>query len=369
MKIAYLGIKGLPSHSGAERVVEAVATRLAGRHQITVYCSSRYTPAKASIPGLRLIRVPCLGGKYSHMISVDFLAALHAILRGDYDLVHLHNLEAAFVLPLLWLRYPVVSTLHGFPYLVSKWSSLAKQATRWMEIPFTKLSNRITSVSSREAGEFHERYHRAVDYIPNGVSTELAPNLVAARAILEQHTLEPGKYLLFVAGRIEPTKGAHLAIQAVNRLKGDFSLLVVGDDTQVPGYSLQLKELAGSRVRFQPFVESSEVLSSLMAHSAGLVFPSMVEAMSMVLLEAASLGVPIVCADIPANRAVLPEQALYFTSGEAEDLAARLEWALGHSSEMKALGAQAQAWVRAHFDWDGIAEQYDRLYREVVGEG
>ena len=42
MRIAFIGIKGLPSKGGAERVVEAIAEGLAGKHEITVYCNSPY---------------------------------------------------------------------------------------------------------------------------------------------------------------------------------------------------------------------------------------------------------------------------------------------------------------------------------------
>ena len=85
----------------------------------------------------------------------------------------------------------------------------------------------------------------------------------------------------------------------------------------------------------------------------------------MMLLEAASLGAPIVCSDIPANTAVLPEQALYFRSGDADDLADKMRWALEHPMEMPRLGQQAQSWVRASFSWDQIAEQYDQLYQNL----
>ena len=103
MKIAYLGIKGLPARGGAERVVEAITQRLADRHEITVYCSRRYSDENSSVRGVRLVRLPSLAGKYTFMTSLDFLAAWHALLYGDYDLIHLHNIEAGFILPLLRL--------------------------------------------------------------------------------------------------------------------------------------------------------------------------------------------------------------------------------------------------------------------------
>jgi len=192
MKIAYLGVKGLPARSGAERTVEAIATRLADRHDITIYCSSRYTPPAASVPGIRLVRMPGLRGKYTHMTSVDFMAACHAVLRGDYDLIHLHHIEAGFVLPLLRLKYPVVSTAHGFAYRLEKWSPFARKLLYMMVSPFIKLSKVVTSVSAKDAAELQTRYQRQVFYVPNGVSLEPAPDVEKARMILAQHGLTYG---------------------------------------------------------------------------------------------------------------------------------------------------------------------------------
>jgi glycosyltransferase involved in cell wall biosynthesis len=88
--------------------------------------------------------------------------------------------------------------------------------------------------------------------------------------------------------------------------------------------------------------------------------------MSVMLLDAASIGASILCSDIPANVSALQQQALYFKSGDAQDLAEKLLWALDHPGEMQALGAQAQVWMRENSSWDRITERYDRLYREVA---
>lgn len=69
MRIAFIGIKGLPSKGGAERVVEAITDRLKEKYDLTVYCNSRYTPKETAIPGVRLIRISTLKGKYLQPFS------------------------------------------------------------------------------------------------------------------------------------------------------------------------------------------------------------------------------------------------------------------------------------------------------------
>jgi len=140
-------------------------------------------------------------------------------------------------------------------------------------------------------------------------------------------------------------------------------LVVIGDSQTDPEYSQEIRELADQRVHFIPFIADKAELFGILVGAKIFVFPSTVEAMSMALLEAASLAVPVICGDIPANTTVLPEHALYFRSGDAGDLCDKLKWAVNNPEEMKRMGLRAQAWVRENFSWDVIAKQYDELYR------
>jgi len=365
LRVAYLGIKGLPSQAGADRVVEAIAKRmLAHDVQPTVYCDRIITPHNASIKGVRLIRLPAIPGKHLRSASLALFSALHAMLFGKYDIVHLHNLEASFVLPILRLKYQIIATSHGFAYRRDKWGSIAKRALRFMEVPFVKFSNVATSVSASDAEELEERSRRIIKHIPNGTESEIKPDLEFAKQLLEKHGLSPGKYLILVAGRIIPTKGVHLAIESITRLAKNIPLLIVGDGEA--NYLYELREMAGPLVHFQSLIKEPSVLYGLMADSQCLIFPSFYEAMSMVLLEAAQLGVPIVCSDLPENNAVLGENATYFESGNIDSLTEKLTWALEHPGEISRLSERAAKRVGLDFSWDVITARYVELYQKLA---
>ncbi len=158
-------------------------------------------------------------------------------------------------------------------------------------------------------------------------------------------------------------------LDAFSSIAGNLLVVVVGDPRTDPEYAAELGHSADSRVHFIPFIADRAELFGIISGAQFFVFPSTIEAMSMVLLEASSLGVPIVCSDIPANLAVLPEQALHFRCGDIDDLRQKLAWAIAHAAEMRELGLRAQAWVRQCFSWDHIAEQYDILYESTVPSG
>jgi glycosyltransferase involved in cell wall biosynthesis len=364
MKIAYLGSKGLPSKSGTERVVEAIVTRLSGKHEITVYCDARYTPQETNMDGIHLIRIPTIKGKHIQATYLFFISAIHALFCR-YDLIHLHGTDACFMLPVLRLRYKVVTTAHGVPGRLKrlKWGKTARFFIRSMEYPFIYLSNYATSVSQPDADYLKARYRRNAIYIPNGVDDPVRFDLERARVELNQLGREPGKYLLFAAGRIDPTKGCHLLLEALNLLENPCKLIVVGDLNQVPSYGDYLKEIADEKqVVFLPPIADKELLLGIVKQANFFVFPSTDEGMSMMLLEAASLQTPVICSDIPENRAAMKDNVLYFCSGNVVDLVNKIQWALEHPKEMMCLGNNASAHVKANLTWEKIAAQYEEIY-------
>lgn len=366
MRIAYLGIKGLPSKGGAERVVESIVHRLAKQHELTVYCNSRYTPRDVQVRGIRLVRIPTLAGKYLQAISLFVLSALHALFKGDYDLIHVHNAEACFVVPLLRLRYRIVATSHGPAYARDKWGWLGKRLIRLNDYFFTWFPNTLTCVSRPLAEEYERKYGRKVHYLPNGVEDDPSLDMKATVTTLKANRVTDD-YILFAAGRLDPTKGCHLLLQAFAGLKDDVQLVVVGDMGTLPAYGRKLQQMADERVRFIPFIQSKAELFGIVQNARFFVFPSTVEAMSMMLLEVASLGVPVICSDIPENTSVLGKHALYFRSGDVDDLANKLRWALDHGEAVRGFGNAAQVWVKQNYSWDAIAERYEKLYKEVLG--
>jgi glycosyltransferase involved in cell wall biosynthesis len=367
MKIAHIGIKGLPSKGGAERVVESVVHRLKNRYDLTIYCDRRYTSKHTETPCIQLIRIPTIPGKHLQPFSLMLFSALHALLFGNYDFIHLHNAEACFVAPLLRLRYRILATSHGPAYDRQKWGRVARYLIRVVDYFFVKFPNKLTSVSLPVAEEYAKKWGAQVDYIPNGVENSLPLDQEGALGLLQQERVGDD-YILFSAGRIDSTKGCHTLLETFLQIETDMKLIVVGDDKADPQYGIQLKDMAkdDKRVCFIPFIADKGSLFGILKKARVFVFPSEVEAMSMALLEAASLGVPIICSDIPPNKAVLDsKQALFFQTGDAEDLRNKLTWAIANPLEMEDMGLKAQRWVKDKFSWDRVAEEYDRLYRTI----
>ena len=147
----------------------------------------------------------------------------------------------------------------------------------------------------------------------------------------------------------------------------DMKLVIVGDLSQVPHYSQNLQNMADNRTVFVPHIAEKEKLFGIVQHCRLFIFPSLVEAMSMMLLEVAVMGVPLICSDIPENKDVLDKHTVYFQSGNAQDLAKKMQWALEHPDLMTRYAANAQAWVKSRHSWERMVKEYEALYEKIGG--
>ena len=85
----------------------------------------------------------------------------------------------------------------------------------------------------------------------------------------------------------------------------------------------------------------------------------------MVLLEAASLGVPIICSDIEENM-VLGENGVYFKSENVQTLLEKLQWFLANRDKAILNAEKIQKYVHSSYSWEKIANQYYQVFKEAV---
>ena len=363
MKIAILGIKGVPGHHGVEVVVDSLLPHLSALgHEITVYGYEEYCEPAADYNGARVLAVGGSRSKNLEMISHMWRACL-AERREPYDIVHIHSVDPCLLAWLPRARFGVIATSHGQAYLRRKWGFAARTMSKVAEKFFVRLPRVKTSVSKPLADYYNRRYQAGIRYIPNGIVFREPP---PAR-LVEKWGVAPGKYLFCSAGRIERTKGLTTLIEAYRMLGRDIPLVIAGGGSATDEtYFEELKAARPDGVRFTGFLTGDEFFA-LYAHAQVFVFPSEYEAMSMALLEGLSFGTPTVFSDIPENRTVADGMGFAFHVSDAASLAATLERVLDDPEEAARVGALAAEHVRMHHDWKAIAERYNEVYLEMAG--
>ena len=86
----------------------------------------------------------------------------------------------------------------------------------------------------------------------------------------------------------------------------------------------------------------------------------------MVLLEAVSLGIPVIASDIEENREVVGHDGMYFRSGDADDLREKMKWVIEHKEDRSSNAKLLQEYVHINYSWDKITDQYFQVYKEMV---
>jgi glycosyltransferase involved in cell wall biosynthesis len=359
MRVAILGIKQIPAVMGADRTVESLLGRLPAENDYIVYVVRNTASTPAATENLQYVRIPALPGKHLRAASYFCLSSLHAVVRGRYDVVHVHNSDfGAFCFPLRLRRgVRIVGTFHGDPYARGKWGRSAKLFLRFSEWCFVRAAHTLTSVTPVKRVA-----RREVQYIPNGIDAWTSAGL-AEPALLEKLGLSAGGYVMFACGRLDQTKGLHHLLRAYRRVPGSRMLLVVGDFAHDRSYARDIEGAASrdDRVLLQRTLLPREELFEVVSRSAAFVFPSEVEGMAMMLLEAISSGAKVVCSDIPENLEVVGrDYPLTFRSGNATDLGAALERALLPTADGVAEALRQR--VIERFQWGVVARRYAGLY-------
>lgn len=318
----------------------------------------------------------------------------HEIERVWPDVVHVHNFFPRLS-PSVYdacRDVPVVQTLHNYRLLCPNalffrdghacedclgrlvpWPGVAHACyrdSRAATVPVATMltTHRIRGTWTRRVAAYIALTGFARDKFVEG-------GLPAGRIAIKPNFVYPdpgmgekrGRYVLFV-GRLSEEKGVEKLLAAHERLAGRVRLKIVGDGPLAPvvaKYAEHRKEVEwlGRQPR--------DRVALLMKEAQLLLFPSVCyEGFPMVIAEAFAAGLPVVASNRGSMVSLISHgrTGLHFDPGDPEDLAAQIDWALAHPSE---LGRMREA-ARAEFEKEYTAERnYEMLmdvYRSAIAE-
>src|SRR5438105_4161482 len=99
MRVAVLGIKRLPAFAGADRVVEHLLDSSSSRHTYTIYLLRDGGRTLCCTTTRRYVYIRALKGKHLQAPTYFLLCCLHYLVKGDYDLAHVHNSDFGVLCP------------------------------------------------------------------------------------------------------------------------------------------------------------------------------------------------------------------------------------------------------------------------------
>ena len=174
-------------------------------------------------------------------------------------------------------------------------------------------------------------------------------------------------------GQLVERKGLHVLVEAFARLRGRAELLLIGGDWRQPGYPQRIRDLARDlgvidRIHFDGHRGD---VGAVLKTADILVLPSLGEARPRVIIEAMSLGIPVVASHVGGIPSLVNHGAagLLVPPADPVSLAAALDRLVESSSLRGSLGAAARRHVEQECRPDVTASEYVSLYRRLMRSG
>jgi len=277
---------------------------------------------------------------------------------GDVDLVH-HGGGTA---PLLAHR-PYVLTIHDLQFLTyPQYFSRLKRAYLGAVIPGSARRASVVTVPSDYVRDSVIRHYgipaERVMVVPHGIEPALASEITPEDELRSRYSLGDGPVVVYPAVT-HPHKRHDFLLGLMQRQWRDPDLRLVFTG----GRGLAHDEVAGGvasdpRVRHLGRVPAAD-RNGLLAMATALVFPSQYEGFGAPLIEAMTLGCPVVCGDATCMPGIVGEAGLVRPLDESAWTNA-LDEALRRRDELVVAGHRRAADFTSAASGAALVRAYDR---------
>jgi glycosyltransferase involved in cell wall biosynthesis len=334
-------------------------------------CRARSEPAaRDGLHGIEVVGLPSIAGRFR--IPVGGFSALDAAVRRA-DIVLLMNHWTT----LNAVAFRAASRARN-PYIVCPCGALPLfgRSQRLKSIYNSLIGYRMVREAAGQIAVTHDEVDQIAAYgasrativvIPNGVPSAAGPADPAP--FRARHDLGAAPFALFL-GRLSPIKGPDLLVSAFANTRARFPqwrMVMAGpDEGMLQGLERQVAQAGLDRhVSFVGHLNEHDKRQALAAANL-LVVPSRSEAMSIVVLEAAAAGRPVLVTD----RCGLPEVADvgggWVVPATVAGLAHGLEQAFADEAGLASRGEAWRRFALDRFAWPRIAAQHLEMFSNVL---
>jgi len=369
-----------PHVGGYEKNIHELNKRLValGYELNVVTCNSDKSAVTETRDGVHIYRLPAwnaLGGTYPiPKLTPTTCKILRRLARKEFNLVHTQTrFFTTSFMGLVFARMkkvPLVHTERGTRHSIVS-NKLLEAISKTYDYTLGSMVVRaaLRNIGVSQAACDFVRHLGAKNsiVIHNGIDTSFFRK--TASTLKQQMGLEDATVITFV-GRIIYAKGVHDLIDAFAQVKNQVSnakLLIAGHGP----YLEQLKKLAGqtgcgSDIFFLGQKDLQEVVDILSASDI-FVNPSYSEGLPTSVMEAASVGLPIVATDVGGTREIIEhgKSGIIIAPGQPSKITEAL-LSLIHNHQMASeLGEAAKRRMKQKFDWGQIVDSYVEIYNAV----
>lgn len=361
MRIGILGTRGIPNrYGGFEQFAEILSVGLAEKgHELFVYNSSLHPYKEKEFGKVQIIHCKDPENKFgtAGQFIYDRNCLVDARQRNFDVLLHLGYTSDS----VWWRRWPKdiihIVNMDGLEWMRAKYNALTRRFLKYAEKLAAKHADLLIADSLGIQDYLLHKYEKNAVYIPYGAFVFDSPG----KEMLKSSNNEPYSYSLLIA-RMEPENNIEMIIKGWLAAATSYPMLIIGNDKNKYGRLLR-KKYEQAQVQFLGPVYDPALLNNLRyysrlyfhGHSAGGTNPSLLEAMACCCRIAAY--------DNIFNRAVLGDDAFYFSSvTDIQNIITRED----DEKTIKEKQERNLEKIRTVYSWPKIITAYEELMLAAV---
>lgn len=372
MKIAFISTRGIPNnYGGFEQFAEYISVGLAARgHEVVVYSPHFHSYKEDTYKGVRIKHIyspETWMGSSVGSFFYDFASLKDALKKENFDIIY----EAGYtsIVPAyIWfdvknIKYPIFTTnMDGLEYKRTKFNKWVRKFVFWEERTTVKHSHYLIADNMGIHDYYKEKYGKESKFLAYGadIHDDYDVNL------LQEFGLEAGNYYLLVA-RLEPENNIEMAIQGylASNENGVKPLIIVGKTNTPHGKYLVQKYGGEKNVRFVGGIYDFKKLNSVRYFSFAYFHGHSVGGTNPSLLEAMASNCYILAHNNIFNKAVLKENAHYYTSAE------EVKWMLNSITDLatsykEKFIANNLNEIRNEYSWEKLIDEHEKYFKWLL---
>ncbi|MBP8961190.1 glycosyltransferase family 4 protein [Patescibacteria group bacterium] len=186
---------------------------------------------------------------------------------------------------------------------------------------------------------------------------------------LAQYNIPNEPYLIFIS-TIQPRKNLKAIVEAISIVKNQYgkkiNLVVCGKKGW--NYQDDLNSPQKFGVKDQVFFVGrvpDEDLVILLKNAKAFISASLDEGFGLPVLEAMTVGTPLIISKIPAHKALAGEFAIYIDQNSTQDIAQKINLFLEEDKEVTKKKVEGAKRLAGNYSWEESARQISGLFHKI----
>ncbi|NLJ41812.1 MAG: glycosyltransferase family 4 protein [Clostridiales bacterium] len=307
-------------------------------------------------------------GEIRSIMKLAWLIRKHGI-----QILHCHGFRAGFTgrIASLLAGCNSVYTMHN--YFPEGFGKRAKVIIAWVEKLLARKTKRIITVSyalKKEADENMGIDTDKMKVIYNGIASPVST--IQSQSIRDKWGVNEGEVVIGTVARLIPSKGIEVLIDAIPQIIREYpgaKFMIIGDGPIMPDLKRKAAGLKCSdRVIFSGYIKD---IWSYYETFDIFVLPTLSEGLGLSIIEAMSLGKPVISTKIGGIQEVIEHNynGYLVTPGDSEELADAILYFLSHPSLVKEYGEKGRAMANKKFNPKTMIQETSQVIYDAITEG